>query len=63
MMDVILLQIVGYGWAGMLRNYLIDPMEMWGRVNLAHVSLFRYILHKWCVCVICYILQVSHYIY
>lgn len=35
------LQILGYGWAGMLRKYLVDPVEMWWPSNLAQVSLFR----------------------
>ncbi|XP_077230153.1 oligopeptide transporter 3-like [Tasmannia lanceolata] len=34
-------QIMGYGWAGMLRRYLVDPVEMWWPSNLAQVSLFR----------------------
>ncbi|KAK7860068.1 oligopeptide transporter 3 [Quercus suber] len=34
-------QILGYGWAGMLRRYLVDPVEMWWPANLAQVSLFR----------------------
>ena len=34
-------QMVGYGWAGMLRRYLVDPVEMWWPANLAQVSLFR----------------------
>lgn len=35
------LQILGYGWAGMLRKYLVEPAEMWWPSNLAQVSLFR----------------------
>jgi hypothetical protein len=35
------LQILGYGWAGMLRRYLVYPVEMWWPSNLAQVSLFR----------------------
>ncbi|KAK6149634.1 hypothetical protein DH2020_017159 [Rehmannia glutinosa] len=38
---VLTTQIVGYGWAGMLRKYLVDPVEMWWPSNLAQVSLFR----------------------
>ncbi|KAF7074708.1 hypothetical protein CFC21_079539 [Triticum aestivum] len=34
-------QILGYGWAGMLRRFLVDPAEMWWPSNLAQVSLFR----------------------
>jgi hypothetical protein len=35
------LQILGYGWAGVLRRFLVDPAEMWWPSNLAQVSLFR----------------------
>ncbi|GFP80509.1 oligopeptide transporter 3 [Phtheirospermum japonicum] len=38
---VLTTQFVGYGWAGMLRRYLVDPVEMWWPSNLAQVSLFR----------------------
>lgn len=34
-------QLLGYGWAGMLRRYLVRPVEMWWPANLAQVSLFR----------------------
>ncbi|XP_026399616.1 oligopeptide transporter 3-like [Papaver somniferum] len=39
-------QILGYGWAGMLRKYLVDPAEMWWPSNLAQVSLFRALHEK-----------------
>ncbi|KAG6577386.1 Oligopeptide transporter 3, partial [Cucurbita argyrosperma subsp. sororia] len=39
---VLTTQVLGYGWAGMLRRYLVDPVEMWWPANLAQVSLFRY---------------------
>lgn len=35
-------QLIGYGWAGLLRRYLVDPVEMWWPANVAQVSLFRY---------------------
>ncbi|XP_022929199.1 oligopeptide transporter 3-like [Cucurbita moschata] len=38
---VLTTQVLGYGWAGMLRRYLVDPVEMWWPANLAQVSLFR----------------------
>lgn len=38
---VLTTQILGYGWAGLLRKYLVDPVEMWWPANLAQVSLFR----------------------
>ncbi|KAM7523092.1 hypothetical protein LguiA_012994 [Lonicera macranthoides] len=33
--------VLGYGWAGMFRRYLVDPVEMWWPANLTQVSLFR----------------------
>lgn len=41
------MQILGYGWAGMLRRYLVDPIEMWWPANLAQVSLFRSVFLLW----------------
>ncbi|KAF8023294.1 hypothetical protein BT93_F0709 [Corymbia citriodora subsp. variegata] len=38
---VLTTQLLGYGWAGMLRRYLVDPVEMWWPSNVAQVSLFR----------------------
>ncbi|XP_057795868.1 DExH-box ATP-dependent RNA helicase DExH15 chloroplastic-like isoform X2 [Salvia miltiorrhiza] len=32
--------MVGYGWAGMLRKYLVDPVDMWWPSNVTQVSLF-----------------------
>ncbi|KAL0363119.1 UNVERIFIED_CONTAM: Oligopeptide transporter 3 [Sesamum calycinum] len=43
---VLTTQILGYGWAGMLRKYLVDPVEMWWPSNLAQVSLFRALHEK-----------------
>lgn len=43
---VLTTQILGYGWAGMLRRYLVDPVEMWWPQNLAQVSLFRALHEK-----------------
>ncbi|KAL2932205.1 Oligopeptide transporter 3 [Bienertia sinuspersici] len=43
---VITTQILGYGWAGMLRRYLVDPVEMWWPANLAQVSFFRALHEK-----------------
>ncbi|OVA02186.1 Oligopeptide transporter [Macleaya cordata] len=43
---VLTTQILGYGWAGMLRKYLVDPAEMWWPSNLAQVSLFRALHEK-----------------
>ncbi|KAM7528652.1 hypothetical protein LguiB_032062 [Lonicera macranthoides] len=33
-------QVLGYGWAGMFRRYLVDPVEMWWPATLTQVSLF-----------------------
>ncbi|GFZ03337.1 oligopeptide transporter [Actinidia rufa] len=43
---VLTTQILGYGWAGVLRRYLVDPVEMWWPANLAQVSLFRALHEK-----------------
>ncbi|KAL1559992.1 Oligopeptide transporter 3 [Salvia divinorum] len=43
---VLTTQMVGYGWAGMLRKYLVDPVEMWWPSNVAQVSLFRALHEK-----------------
>lgn len=34
-------QILGYGFAGLLRKYLVEPANMWWPYNLVYVSLFR----------------------
>uniref|UniRef100_A0A7N0U9N2 Oligopeptide transporter 6 n=1 Tax=Kalanchoe fedtschenkoi TaxID=63787 RepID=A0A7N0U9N2_KALFE len=34
-------QMLGFGWAGLFRNYLVEPGEMWWPSNLVQVSLFR----------------------
>lgn len=34
-------QVLGYGWAGLLRRFLVDPAHMWWPLNLVNVSLFR----------------------
>ncbi|MCL7029957.1 hypothetical protein MKW94_020206, partial [Papaver nudicaule] len=43
---VLTTQILGYGWAGILKRYLVDPAEMWWPSNLAQVSLFRALHEK-----------------
>ncbi|KAJ4850720.1 Oligopeptide transporter 3 [Turnera subulata] len=43
---VLTTQLLGYGWAGMFRRYLVDPAEMWWPANLAQVSLFRALHEK-----------------
>ncbi|XP_019175060.1 PREDICTED: oligopeptide transporter 2-like [Ipomoea nil] len=39
-------QLLGYGWAGMMRKYVIDPAEMWWPSSLIQVSLFRALHEK-----------------
>ncbi|KAL5735608.1 hypothetical protein ACOSP7_030069 [Xanthoceras sorbifolium] len=34
-------QMLGYGWAGLFRKYLVDSPYMWWPANLVQVSLFR----------------------
>eukprot|EP00252_Welwitschia_mirabilis_P012631 TRINITY_DN2789_c0_g3_i2.p1 TRINITY_DN2789_c0_g3~~TRINITY_DN2789_c0_g3_i2.p1 ORF type:complete len:739 (-),score=49.00 TRINITY_DN2789_c0_g3_i2:206-2422(-) len=43
---VLTTQIIGYGWAGLLRKYLVEPADMWWPSNLAQVSLFRALHEK-----------------
>ncbi|KAL5818730.1 hypothetical protein ACOSQ4_022572 [Xanthoceras sorbifolium] len=43
---VLTTQLLGYGYAGVLRRYLVDPLEMWWPANLAQVSLFRALHEK-----------------
>ncbi|CAH9119455.1 unnamed protein product [Cuscuta epithymum] len=43
---VITTQVLGYGWAGILRKYVIDPGEMWWPQSLVQVSLFRALHEK-----------------
>jgi len=43
---VLTTQILGYGWAGLLRKYLVEPADMWWPSNLAQVSLFRALHEK-----------------
>uniref|UniRef100_A0ACD5YLQ9 Uncharacterized protein n=1 Tax=Avena sativa TaxID=4498 RepID=A0ACD5YLQ9_AVESA len=34
-------QLLGYGWAGLFRTYLVDSAYMWWPLNLVQVTLFR----------------------
>ncbi|XAR57991.1 hypothetical protein NMG60_11026316 [Bertholletia excelsa] len=38
---VLTTQVLGFGWAGMFRRFLVEPAEMWWPQNLVQVSLFR----------------------
>lgn len=40
---VLTTQVLGFGWAGIFRRYLVEPAAMWWPQNLVQVSLFRYI--------------------
>ncbi|XP_075492731.1 oligopeptide transporter 4-like [Primulina tabacum] len=39
-------QVLGYGWAGLLRKYVVDPAHMWWPSTLVQVSLFRALHEK-----------------
>ncbi|XP_038886406.1 oligopeptide transporter 6-like [Benincasa hispida] len=39
-------QILGFGWAGIFRKYLVEPGEMWWPSNLVQASLFRALHEK-----------------
>lgn len=43
---VITSQVMGFGWAGLFRRYLVDPAAMWWPQNLVQVSLFRYYIYS-----------------
>ena len=39
-------QLMGYGWAGLFRKFLVDSPYMWWPSNLVQVSLFRALHEK-----------------
>ncbi|KAH7445193.1 hypothetical protein KP509_02G112200 [Ceratopteris richardii] len=43
---IITTQVLGYGWAGLFRRYLIEPAHMWWPSTLVQVSLFRTLHEK-----------------
>lgn len=43
---VLTTQVLGYGWAGIMRKYVVDPAEMWWPSTLMQVSLFRTLHEK-----------------
>ncbi|KAK9097026.1 hypothetical protein Sjap_022523 [Stephania japonica] len=43
---VLTTQILGYGWAGIMRKYVVDPAHMWWPSTLVQVSLFRALHEK-----------------
>ncbi|OMO57537.1 Oligopeptide transporter OPT superfamily [Corchorus olitorius] len=38
---VVTTQVLGYGWAGIMRKFVVEPAEMWWPSSLVQVSLFR----------------------
>ncbi|KAH7567617.1 hypothetical protein JRO89_XS07G0105100 [Xanthoceras sorbifolium] len=38
---IITTQVLGYGWAGLLRKYVVEPAQMWWPSTLVQISLFR----------------------
>ncbi|KAI5661302.1 hypothetical protein M9H77_20625 [Catharanthus roseus] len=43
---IITTQVLGYGWAGLLRKYVVEPAHMWWPSTLVQVSLFRALHEK-----------------
>ncbi|KAI3961275.1 hypothetical protein MKX01_006989 [Papaver californicum] len=43
---IITTQVLGYGWAGLLRKYVVEPAHMWWPTTLVQVSLFRALHEK-----------------
>ncbi|GAB2220882.1 hypothetical protein Droror1_Dr00012040 [Drosera rotundifolia] len=43
---IVTTQVLGFGWAGIFRRYLVEPAEMWWPTNLVQVSLFRALHEK-----------------
>ncbi|KAG2708540.1 hypothetical protein I3760_05G198400 [Carya illinoinensis] len=39
-------QVLGFGWAGLFRKYLVEPATMWWPSNLVQVALFRALHEK-----------------
>ncbi|XP_052191094.1 oligopeptide transporter 4-like [Diospyros lotus] len=39
-------QVLGYGWAGLLRKYVVEPAHMWWPSTLVQISLFRTLHEK-----------------
>ncbi|KAK3161354.1 hypothetical protein QOZ80_1BG0076070 [Eleusine coracana subsp. coracana] len=39
-------QVLGYGWAGLMRKYVVEPAHMWWPGTLVQVSLFRTLHEK-----------------
>ncbi|KAL7192943.1 hypothetical protein ACSBR2_024703 [Camellia fascicularis] len=46
LMVVLTTQLLGFGWAGMFRRFLVEPAAMWWPQNLVQVSLFSALHEK-----------------
>ncbi|KAI3961067.1 hypothetical protein MKX01_031764 [Papaver californicum] len=45
---VITTQVLGYGWAGVMRKYIVEPSLMWWPSTMPQVSLFRSMTNDGC---------------
>ncbi|KAK9677388.1 hypothetical protein RND81_11G139900 [Saponaria officinalis] len=43
---IVTTQVLGYGWAGLMRKYVVEPAHMWWPNTLVQVSLFRALHEK-----------------
>ncbi|XP_078150389.1 oligopeptide transporter 4-like [Carex rostrata] len=43
---IITTQVLGYGWAGLMRKYVVEPAHMWWPITLVQISLFRALHEK-----------------
>ncbi|EEE57620.1 oligopeptide transporter 4 [Oryza sativa Japonica Group] len=43
---IITTQVLGYGWAGLMRKFVVEPAHMWWPGTLVQVSLFRALHEK-----------------
>ncbi|KAE8659227.1 Oligopeptide transporter 4 [Hibiscus syriacus] len=43
---IITTQVMGYGWAGILRKFVVEPAHMWWPSTLVQISLFRTLHEK-----------------
>ncbi|XP_012068073.1 oligopeptide transporter 4 [Jatropha curcas] len=43
---IITTQVLGYGWAGLLRKYVVEPAHMWWPATLVQISLFSTLHEK-----------------
>ncbi|KAL6651309.1 hypothetical protein ACP70R_010234 [Stipagrostis hirtigluma subsp. patula] len=43
---IITTQVLGYGWAGLMRKYVVEPAQMWWPQSLVQVSLLRALHEK-----------------